>query len=573
MGIRRSNPLPRTAVAAGFTFLLLALGGPASAAPSDFGRFRPLTLEELYAKRMRFAKGEPFISIGIMESQAKVVASADSAVRIMASERGVARTVFGRAGERFQFRVENARPADIKHWIVVSEHPYGDILAAEAEKKKWIADGIGAKTFVTGTIVALKGNVLDTRRRQVAVGGYRKQKTAVKVSQGLFRQRGLRTSIREELVSLPTGIITIRDARGRPILAAKDVVYFGTVSGGRTTVEDVEHSRGYKKHGRQTRHFWDHIYVALGRDGRLTVINSVGAERLLGGLVPAEIFATAPAEALKAQAVTARGEVFSKLGHRHFAEPYHLCSEQHCQVYAGAGREKPATNQAVADTRGLLAVRPRAKRSSPLDLVDSVYSSTCGGFTEDNEIVWDMPASESLRARLDGNPNDPALAPFKNGLNESNIRAWLDAYPPTYGARSSFARPKKLRWKKRFTAKQLDWLVRKERIGKVRDVKILGRGRGGRVTGVRVVGSRRSLDVLRELPVRRLFGNLNSGMFVIDTERDRRRRLQALTFTGGGWGHGVGMCQIGAIGRAESGQSFRRILNHYYNGAVVERLY
>ncbi len=81
------------------------------------------------------------------------------------------------------------------------------------------------------------------------------------------------------------------------------------------------------------------------------------------------------------------------------------------------------------------------------------------------------------------------------------------------------------------------------------------------------------MDVHRELPVRRLFGNLNSGLFVLDVERDPKGRLTALRFTGGGWGHGVGMCQMGAIGRAEHGHDFGRILDHYYSGARVERIY
>jgi SpoIID/LytB domain protein len=73
--------------------------------------------------------------------------------------------------------------------------------------------------------------------------------------------------------------------------------------------------------------------------------------------------------------------------------------------------------------------------------------------------------------------------------------------------------------------------------------------------------------------VRRLFSNLNSGMFVLDVKKDDDGFVESLTFTGGGWGHGVGMCQMGAIGRAEAGHSFSRILGHYYGGAVVERIY
>jgi SpoIID/LytB domain protein len=104
-------------------------------------------------------------------------------------------------------------------------------------------------------------------------------------------------------------------------------------------------------------------------------------------------------------------------------------------------------------------------------------------------------------------------------------------------------------------------------------VEVLGRGPGGRVIGVRVSGTSGSLEILQELPVRRAFRNLLSGLFVLDAKKNARGELAELTFRGGGWGHGVGMCQMGAIGRAERGQSYRQILEHYYGGAVVEALY
>ena len=104
-------------------------------------------------------------------------------------------------------------------------------------------------------------------------------------------------------------------------------------------------------------------------------------------------------EALKAQAVVARGEVFAKIGSRHFLDPYLLCASTHCQVYAGAGVENARTSRAVRSTRGeLLFSGPR--------LVDSVYSASCGGHTEDNDIVWSDPPRKSLRGRPDMEPEE-----------------------------------------------------------------------------------------------------------------------------------------------------------------------
>ncbi len=104
-------------------------------------------------------------------------------------------------------------------------------------------------------------------------------------------------------------------------------------------------------------------------------------------------------------------------------------------------------------------------------------------------------------------------------------------------------------------------------------VQVLARGVSGRVKGVRVVGTEGELVVQREWPVRQLFGMLRSGMFLVEPLLDAEQLVRGFHFTGGGWGHGVGMCQIGATGMAEQGYDYRQILAHYYGGARVYRLY
>lgn len=556
---------------------LVAAADPAVDSAEDSGRFLPLTplsLDDLYAKRMRFMRGEPMISVGIMEGQRAVTLSADGPARMMFDETDLPKTAYAPPETRFSFRpLGAARAAQIGYWAIVETFTYGEAAGAQAALARWKAERPEAKLFEVGTIVALRGNVLDTRERHLGIGGFGTRAEAEKLVATLSVERSLRPFLHEELNKPPSGTIGIYDENGTLIHRAKDAAYFGTVEGGLIYVGAVEHDRGHANHGRQDRKYWGHIYVVIDRHGLLAVVNSVSAEKLLWGLVPAELFATAPLEALKAQAVTARGEIFSKLAHRHFGEPYHLCSEQHCQVYSGAGYERHETNRAVDETRGLLAVRPRKNDAETLKLVDSVYSSSCGGYSGANEDVWGNAPSESLRPKLDGSLEDPALAPFKDGLTEKNLSAWLDSYPPTECARSSFAKPEKFRWKKTLLAKEIDARIKPLGIGRLKDLKVLGRERGGRITGLRMIGTERTTDVLRELPVRKLFGNLNSGMFVFDVERDKQGQLLAIRFAGGGWGHGVGMCQIGAIGRAERGQAFRQILAHYYDGAVVEQFY
>ena len=119
----------------------------------------------------------------------------------------------------------------------------------------------------------------------------------------------------------------------------------------------------------------------------------------------------------------------------------------------------------------------------------------------------------------------------------------------------------------------MDADVKRLGVGSVRRIEVLGRGVSGRATAVRITGTKGHAVVRRELPIRRLFGGLNSAMFYVTVQKGADGVPTAFVFKGGGWGHGVGMCQVGAIGMAEHGFDDLAILRHYYNGAKVVTVY
>lgn len=398
-----------------------------------------------------------------------------------------------------------------------------------------------------GALFSLRGHVLDTRRTVHRSGPHASREAAE-------RAAGV-AEVVAELLRAPSGRIEV-SVDGAPIGEAEDGVFLAP--------------RGELRLGE--RRFHGRMYVVPGPEGGLAVVNSVDAETLLQGLVPAEIFASAPEAALEAQAIVARGAMFSMLGHRHFDAPFHLCDRQHCQVYAGAQAAHPRTDAAVASTRGQFAVHP-GSREAALHLVASVYSASCGGHTEANEVVWSQPASDRLRPRLDGPGADPLLAPFAAGITEANVAQWVSSAPPTYCGRASLGGADRFRWVRTWTGQDLVRLEAQLGVGRLRALRILGRGRSGRATGVEVIGDRGQRRIQRELPVRRAFENLRSAAFTVQTDLDEAGRLHTLTLRGAGFGHGVGMCQMGAIGRAEAGQSAAEILGFYYGGAQVKTLY
>ena len=124
-----------------------------------------------------------------------------------------------------------------------------------------------------------------------------------------------------------------------------------------------------------------------------------------------------------------------------------------------------------------------------------------------------------------------------------------------------------MRWKRTFSQAEVDELCAPLKVGPVRSLAVEGRGISGRARALRVEGAAGVARVVSELSIRRMFRNLNSGMFVIE------RSGGDYSFVGGGWGHGSGMCQLGAIGRAQRGWDYRRILGWYYSGARPERIY
>ncbi|KAI0277761.1 stage II sporulation protein-domain-containing protein [Russula aff. rugulosa BPL654] len=411
-------------------------------------------------------------------------------------------------------------------------------------KQATVKAGREVQVRVRRAIPAQCETVLDNRVQHV-VAAMANLNEAKALATRMNHQYGAKATVRERLSERPSGELTI---------VADDVVLGVAASYVRFTsdvpveVLDVEYGAGYAWHGFENRKYWGKVYAVIDPDGAVAVQRRP--------------------EALKAQAVATRSTLLAKLGHRHLDHPYHLCSEQHCQVYAGASREDTRTTAAVQATRGQALFLGG-------HLVDALYSSNCGGHTEDNDAAWGNSPDPALRGRPDFDEHTPALQPFAEGLNANNMAHFVGTLEPAFCARVPQARPEKYRWQRTFGCDELDMTLSRNGIdvGALRDIVVQQRGHGGRVIELQLVGSERTTMLTRELPIRRFFGNLNSAAFVVDMQHDAQGRLTQVTFNGGGWGHGVGMCQLGAMGRAAACQTCEQILAYYYNGATLSHMY
>ena len=495
-----------------------------------------------------------------MEGQAEISFSSSGRIRIYL--RGdVDKTVEGAPGSRWSVRVRGGEPAKWSTRIILAELSHADRSGVAAEQQAWQARGVSVLLRTIGTVYGIRGHVIDNRRYLLVLDEELQPEQVPERQRSLEREFGIATSTTEDIERRPSGSLELLDGDGNLVGIGQDRLTAQPVDASPIVVRRVEYGIGYDFHGFEDRTYRGSLQVTVDRRGRLAAVNVVSLEELLKGLVPAEMFARAPIEALKAQAVTARGEVLAKVGTKHVGDPYLLCSEQHCAVYKGLSGEAESSSVAVEATRG------EALFSSDHRLVDSVYSAVCGGHTEDNDVVWGGPANPYLRGRPDLLDREVAPPPSKN------VAAFLSSDAPAACRLATLAQPGKYRWERRFTREEVDRITGALGIGAFRTITVLERGVSGRSRSIEISGSLGTVQVRGELKIRKLFGMLNSSLFLVDVERSPSGEVQALIFRGGGWGHGVGMCQLGAIGRAERGQDYKSILRHYFNGAEVFRLY
>ena len=490
-----------------------------------------------------------------MRQQTKIRLSCPSGVLVLPSGDGGTRI---EGGSSFEVTLGRAEPSRQNFSIVLAQIPAASARSIGKETDKWTRAGIEPKEAEVGTVFGVDGHVLDTRKTLLVHGRHSSEADALAAARALKDEHDALGQLHPTISRRAEGSMVAVDTETGLRVQAEGVLWFAPAGDDPITVH------GLRAEGRPPadRTYRGSVYVAIDRYGKLSVVNLVSESDLLAGLVPAEIYASAPRAALQAQAVAARGQLLAKLGTRHLDDPYLLCADQHCQVYAGRSHEHPRATEAVMSTVGKVAMRPGGSQ-----LVDTVYSANCGGYTEDNDVVWPSPVDPQLRAQPD--PRLPKK--FRHGIDDANLQAWLRSTPESYSRPDGGSGTKGYRWTETIDPASVAGNpgVPKS-LGTLDEIVVLERGRSGRATRAKLVGSRKTVEISGELRIRRALGGLRSSMFVVDGGRDRYGRLQLL---GGGHGHGVGLCQHGAMGMASAGKSVDQILQHYYADAELAKLW
>jgi len=506
----------------------------------------------------------PMVPVGVMEGRRKLRFRLLSPAELLVGEGAEERSISLKKGTLVRMDLKESQPGELRHFLVTDLYPMAERAGAKDALHQWREKGFPrARLLNLGISFGLTGTGFDNRALGLALDHRRTLPKAEQLQRKLRKHHALETTIKSVASLLPTGTIQARmgrrSHRGSNRMALRPPKGH---SGAFVEVLGVEYGEGYAWHGFENRRYSGQVEVVLDPQGTMALVVVTRAEDLVAGTVPSESYVQAPLAALQAQAIASRTEIFSKLGHRHGGAPWLLVDDQRDQVYKGEGARHPNSDRAVRTTRGRLLFEGEK-------LSHAYYSAICGGHTEDNDRTWDQEPSAVLRGHPDGQREPPP------GHDDEALRQWIeDDSAEPWCQRSTRSSAKYYRWSRTLKPRGLREGLGILGLKDLRSWKIQSRGVSARVSQMELKDSQGKTAILmRELPIRRFFKQLPSALFVLQADRDATGRITALHFRGRGWGHGVGMCQVGAIGMAEAGQSAQEILEHYYRGAAVRSVY
>ena len=342
---------------------------------------------------------------------------------------------------------------------------------------------------------------------------------------------------------------------------------------------------------------------------KIVAINELPVEKYLESVISSEMSATSSLELLKAHAVISRSWLLAQMKkRREVAESgnnffsftkkedtlirwydredhtlFDVCADDHCQRYQGITKEtSPHVAEAIRQTKGQILMDGE-------EICDARFSKCCGGITEEFQYCWEDTPKTYLTA-----VRDIALGvehTQSNLTNEEEAEKWIRFNPPAF----CNTQDKKIlsevlndydqetvnfyRWKETLSQEKLQQLIAdklKMDLGAILDMKAVERGKSGRISKLQIIGTEKTFTIGKELEIRRTLSDshLLSSAFVVDKyDKDEQGVPQRFELIGAGWGHGVGLCQIGAAVMGEQGYHYDAILLHYYQGAEIKKLY
>lgn len=341
----------------------------------------------------------------------------------------------------------------------------------------------------------------------------------------------------------------------------------------RVTVHDVIVGIEYHWRHLERHHFRGAIEVRVDNAGKLTVVNELPVEQYLFSVNSSEMMSVMPDELLKAQTVAARNTVFATMDKHHHADDFHICADDHCQCYRGSSRETPDSRRLTMATFGLVLTHHGK-------ICDCRYSKSCGGLIESMDSVWHEAPRGYLPSGIDAEPG-AAIANFYPCNTEEKAAKYLRQNPEcwcntTIGEIPPYLNYTKpyFRWTVTYKREEIEQYVSKylgTETGELLDLVPVKRGDSARIEYLKVVAANGEWVIGKEFNIRKALSEtfLYSSAFVPEFDFDADGHITTVRLVGGGWGHGAGLCQIGATMMAYKGKTFKEILLHYFPETIL----
>ena len=444
------------------------------------------------------------------------------------------------AAKSFTFSVGKFTPAVVKYKIAFQELAQNELKSHVEKSKLWsIKTGMETEIFVHGAIFSINKSTIDNREYFIT-------------SKELFSKdesERLLNKFREEFPDHNIVLIPVHESN------AKSEIKVMTDEGKNYKCQNLLliHPKAGFMAGEDSYSGDKNYFLTPVEKGKAELVIEDSVENILQRILPGEMFLSAPLETLKAQAVAARTDIFMQLGKRHVSEIWHICSEVHCQKVIWNVKIDSKFVQAVKETEGKVLL------FNGTHVARAPYCSSAGGRTEDIRNVWFTAEKPYLSGVWDGDePLDLDLS------KEADLRTFLQS---GYGE-DNIKMNKRHRWEVRFSEEKIENLLNaRKKIGKLVSINALSRGVSGRIYKIEFAGTEGKLIIHGELNIRKLLDNLYSSAFLARKEGDE------WIFSGMGWGHGVGMSQMGAVSLGRKEKDFRFILKRYYPKTEISKIY
>ncbi len=400
------------------------------------------------------------------------------------------------------------------------------------------------------------------------------------------------------IVHADNGKISLADPKGEKFIRQEEI-WLIPEDESFFTVSDVKIGIDFHWQRTQEQSFRGKLILSISSASSFNLINEIRLEDYLESVISSEMSADAPLEFLKAQAITARSWLVTMLKKKQTKksstpikaeneimvwqdvndhEEFDVCADDHCQRYQGITRiVSENVREAIESTRGHFLVHEG-------EICDARYYKCCGGQTEVFATAWeDRKYGYLSNVSDDGDPHSPVRS-------ETDAKRWLTSRPRAYCNTTDEKLLKQIlpafdqetpdfyRWQITYERKELEEIISKKSgidFGHLLNIEPLRRGPSGRISKLKIEGSKKTMVVGKELEIRRWLSpsHLLSSAFIVTAQRDADGAISQFILQGGGWGHGVGLCQIGAAVMASKGFKAEEILAQYFTGAILQKLY